>query len=93
MLAVDSEHIPSPMQSNTQEQEFEPSLTEADVTPLKQQTKRKLFTPINILIILSALALISLGGYYLYSLSSDTDMKNKINESHDTIITYADSSS
>ena len=93
MLAVNSEHVPSPMDNHTQEAEIEPTLSEVDATPLKQQTKKKLLTPLNILIILAALALVGLGSYYLYSLSQGGDMKNKINETHDKIITVADSSS
>ncbi|MCB0368971.1 MAG: hypothetical protein KDD45_05825 [Bdellovibrionales bacterium] len=93
MLAVDSEHIPAPMQDSAHEQEIEPSLTEPDVALPKQQSKKKLLTPLNIMIILAAVTLIGLGGYYLFSLSSGTDTKNKITESHDKIISYADSSS
>ena len=92
MLAVNSEHIPSPM-NTTQEQEIEPSLSEVDVSPAKQQIKKKILTPLNILIILAALALLGLGAYYLYSLSQGTDMKTKISETHDKIIKVADSSS
>lgn len=93
MLAVHSELRPEPSQENTQEIDMEPSLGEVDTAPLKQQSKKKLLTPINILIILAALAIVGLGSYYLFSLSSGTDMKNKINESHEKIITNADSSS
>lgn len=93
MLAVNSEHIPSPMQHTAEEYQEEPSLSEAEVAPLKQQAKRKLLTPLNILIILSALTLIGLGSYFLIAQSSAKDIQNKINESHDKIISYADSSS
>lgn len=91
MLAVDSEHIPSTMQS-AQEQQIEPSLSEVDVSHPKQETKRKLLTPLNIMIFLGALALIGIGSYYLLNINSEKDMKNKINESHKNIISYADSS-
>lgn len=79
--------------NTSHEADIEPSLAEVDALPVKQQTKKKLLTPLNILIILAALALIGLGGYYLYSLSQGTDMKNKITETHDKIIKVADSSS
>lgn len=91
MLAVNSEHIPSPMQT-TQEQEIEPTLSEVDLSRPKQETKRKLLTPLNIMIFLAALSLIGIGSYYLLNLNSEKDMKNKINESHKKIISYADSS-
>jgi hypothetical protein len=93
MLAVDSEHIPSPMQHTAEEYQDEPSLSEVEAAPLKQQEKRKYLTPINILIILAALTLIGLGSYYLIAQSSPKDIQSKINESHDKIISYADSSS
>lgn len=93
MLAVDSEHIPSPMQHSVEEYQDEPSLGEVETAPLKQQEKRKLLTPLNILIILAALTLLGLGSYYLIAQSSPKDIQNKINESHDKIISYADSSS
>lgn len=87
MLAVHSDHLPSP----AIESEQEPSLSEVDISVPKQQTKRKLFTPLNILILLATLTIIGAGTYYI--LSSDAkDMKNQIKESHDKIITYADSS-
>ena len=92
MLAVNSEHIPSPQISNTEEHEQEPSFSDVDSVNQKQQTKRKIFTPLNIMIIVASLTLIGLGVYYLTSLSSSTDIKNQINQSHEKIITVADSS-
>ena len=92
MLAVDSENISQPQMSNTEEHEQEPSFADVDSVNEKQQTKRKLFTPLNILIIIATLTLAGLGVYYLTTLSSSTDIKNQINQSHDKIITYADSS-
>ena len=90
MLAV---HQPQ-LDHSAQDVQVEPSLDLNEEMPLhKQQEKNKLLTPLNILIFLSALALVGLGSYYLYSLSQGTDMKNKINEVHDKIITVADSSS
>ena len=90
MLAVQQPQL----DHSAHEVEVEPSLDQVEEMPLhKQQEKNKLLTPLNILIILSALALLGIGSYYLYSLSQGTDMKNKINEAHDKIITVADSSS
>jgi hypothetical protein len=65
----------------------------ADRPLVKQENKKKLLTPLNIFIVLSVLALLGVGSYYLYSLSQGTDAKNKIQEAHDKIITVADSSS
>ena len=89
-----AEHQPQ-LDHSAQDVQVEPSLDQAEDLPLhnKQQEKKKLLTPLNILIILSALALVGVGSYYLYSLSQGTDMKNKINETHGKIITVADSSS
>lgn len=92
MLAVDSEHIPSPQIGNTEEHEQEPSFADVDSVNQKQQTKRKIFTPLNIMIIVAALTLVGLGVYFLTSLSSANDIKNQINQSHEKIITVADSS-
>jgi hypothetical protein len=92
MLAVEHEHMPSPMHSSL-DNEIEPSLTEPEIAPLKQQSKKKLLTPLNIMIILAALTLIGLGSYYLFSLSVDPDLKSQIKESHGQIISNADSSS
>ncbi len=63
-----------------------------DIAPLKQQTKRKLFTPLNILILLATVTILGVGSYYLLG-SNGQDMKNQIQQTHDKIITYADSSS
>ena len=65
----------------------------ADRPLVKSENKKKLLTPLNIFIVLSVLALLGVGSYYLYSLSQGTDAKNKIQEAHDKIITVADSPS
>jgi hypothetical protein len=57
----------------------------------KQVAKSKIFTPLNILIIITSLAIIGAGSYYLLNLSADTSMKSSINESHGKIIEYAGS--
>lgn len=87
MLAVQPEHLPSP----ALEADHEPSFTEVDISVPKQQTKRKIFTPLNIMILLAALTILGVGAYYVFS-SDAKDIKNQIQESHDKIITYADSS-
>lgn len=81
------------MQQSTQDYEQEPSLTEPEIALPKQQTKTKLLTPLNIMIILASLALVGMGSYYLFSLGESTDMKSMINESHANIKTVADSNS
>jgi hypothetical protein len=91
-MSVDVEHLPSPQNPAT-ETEQEPSLTDVNVTIPKQITKRKIFTPMNIMILLAVVAVVGLGTYYVLNLSSDSkDMTNQIKESHDKMITYADSS-
>ena len=58
----------------------------------KQQLKRKLFSPLNILIFVTLLALLGFGTYYLLDVGKEVDVKSGISQSHDKIITNSDSS-
>ena len=87
MLAVNSEHLSSQM-----EPAIEPTLEESELMPLKQQARKKVFTPLNILIALAALIAVGIGTYYLLSMAQPKEVQNQINQSHDKIINHADSS-
>jgi hypothetical protein len=54
--------------------------------------KSKVFTRINIIILITAVALVGLGTYYLLNINSEVDVKSSISQSHDKIISHADSS-
>lgn len=58
----------------------------------KQVEKKKFFTLPNILIIVVAVALIGCGSYYLFNIGKEIDVKSSISQSHDKIISNADSS-
>lgn len=58
----------------------------------KQVEKKKFFTLPNILIIVVALAVIGCGSYYLFNMGKEIDVKSSISQSHDKIISHADSS-
>jgi hypothetical protein len=58
----------------------------------KQELKRQVFTPLNIMIFVSVLAILGFGTYYLLNLTKETDVKSSIGQSHDKIISHADSS-
>jgi hypothetical protein len=58
----------------------------------KQQVKRKLFTPLNIVLIISLLTLAGLAAYYVFNARDGANAKNEITQAHDKIITHADSS-
>lgn len=58
----------------------------------KQVEKKKFFTLPNILIIVVALTVIGCGSYYLFNLGKEIDVKSSISQSHDKIISHADSS-
>ena len=58
----------------------------------KQQLKTSLLTPLNIIIILSIVTLLGLGTFYLLDLKPQADPKSSITQSHDKIISHADSS-
>lgn len=72
--------------------DIEPSLGEEETAPLKQQTKKKLFTPFNIIIVIAAVVAVGIGAYYLLNMTQAKDIQNQIQQSHDKIISYADSS-
>lgn len=59
---------------------------------VKQQEKRKLFTPLNIVLIISLIALAGFTAYYVLNAQGSNDAKNGITQAHDKIISHADSS-
>jgi hypothetical protein len=59
---------------------------------VKQQEKRKVFTPLNIVLIISVISLACFAGYYVFNAHNSADAKNAITQTHDKIITHADSS-
>lgn len=73
--------------------EVEPTLTEAEDLSLKQVLKpKKLFTPLNITIIVALIAVVGFGTFYLLNTEKEIDIKSSINQSHGKIIENADSS-
>jgi hypothetical protein len=51
-----------------------------------------MLTPLNIILILSVVTIVGLGTYYLIDLKPQSDPKSNITQSHDKIISHADSS-
>lgn len=66
--------------------------SDIDKITLKDEAKKSFFTPLNILIILSLIAIMGAGTYYLFNVTSEQDIKSGINGSHEKIIQNADSS-
>lgn len=60
--------------------------------PPKQEMKRKILSPLNITIIVALIAIVGFGTLYLVNSGKDVDIKSSINQSHDKIISNADSS-
>lgn len=60
--------------------------------PAKQEVKRKFLTPLNITIIVAVIAIVGFGAFYLLNVDKEVDLKSSINQSHDKIISHADSS-
>lgn len=89
MLAVESDQRSEP-QLHTDE--IEPSMDEMQSLHAKHETGQRLFTPLNILIILAVLAIAGAGTYYFMNLNAEEAGKSSISDSHDKIIQYADSS-
>ena len=59
----------------------------------KQVVKpKKLFTPLNITIIVAVIAIVGFGTFYLLNTEKEIDIKSTINQSHGKIIQNADSS-
>lgn len=58
----------------------------------KQVSKSKIFTQLNITIMIACLAILGAGTYYFMNVNSEFNMKNSINDSHGKIIENAGSS-
>jgi hypothetical protein len=58
----------------------------------KQQMKRKLLSPLNITILVAVIAIVGFGTFYLLNSGKEADIKGSISQSHDKIISHADSS-
>lgn len=72
--------------------EIEPTVNESEHMVVKQQEKRKVFTPLNIVLIISLIALAGFAAYYVLQSQGSNDAKNGITQAHDKIISHADSS-
>lgn len=73
--------------------EIEPTMpSEVEEMPVKQEMKRKVLTPLNITIIVALIAIVGFGTFYLINSGKEVDIKSSINQSHEKIITHADSS-
>jgi hypothetical protein len=72
---------------------MEPSMNEMESLHAKHETGRRLFTPLNILIILAVLAIAGAGTFYFLNLTAAESGKSSISDTRDKIIQYADSSS
>ena len=62
------------------------------MSPKQVVKPKKLFTPLNITIIVAVIAIVGFGTFYLLNTDKEIDIKSSISQSHGKIIQNADSS-